>query len=181
MTLPLVYMDVIHFASFLAIFLAVGVFIGWNLSRWKPTETQNLLTSMRRADHFLDSYIVSIQGNGEDLIKEFPVDVPRWKNSMDLIIQSAARMDEHVKRLRLIRRGLEPYPQHSMNLGRPHAGSDTGPTGSCAGRRHIRIGPEVYVEVRPLRALEKDTLAAINRAIQQERGVRHVPLDENMD
>lgn len=109
MTLPLVYMDVINFAFFLAIFSVIGVFIGWNLARRKPTETQNLLDSMRRADHILDSYIVSIQGEAEDLIKEFPVDASRWKNSMELIIQSAVRMDEHVKRLRLIRRGLEPF------------------------------------------------------------------------
>ena len=103
MTLPLVYMDIVFFAVLMATILATGVFIGWKIARSKTTEFRELLNIMARADHFLDSYILSIQGTAKKVLgKEFPMD------SVEVIIQLADQMERHVERLRQIRRGLDP-------------------------------------------------------------------------
>jgi len=108
MTLPLIYMDIVFFAVLVATFLATGVFIGRKMARSKTTEFRKLLNIMARADHILDNYIISIQGNAKVLGEDLPVDGQRWKTSRDAINQAADQMKRHVERLRLIRRGLDP-------------------------------------------------------------------------
>ena len=108
MMLPLIYMDIVIFAVLVATFLAAGVFIGWRIVRSKTAEFRKLLKIMARADHILDNYIVSIQGNAKVLGENLPVDGQRWITSRDAIKQAADQMQRHVDRLRLIRRGLDP-------------------------------------------------------------------------
>ena len=108
MILPLIYMDIVIFAVLVAAFLASGVFIGWRMARSKTTEFRKLLKIMARADHILDNYIISIQGNAKVLGENLPVDGQRWNTSRDAIKQAADQMQRHVDRLRLIRRGLDP-------------------------------------------------------------------------
>ncbi len=114
--MPVVFIDIGLFAFLMVAVLAVGLAIGWLLSRLRkapstddqtPADTRLFLQLMSRADHALDNYITSIQGHMSVLGDDLPTDPQRWQVSRDAIIQAASQMRRHVERLRLIRVGLD--------------------------------------------------------------------------
>ena len=117
MTLPIIYMDAIFLAVLLAVLLAVFLTTGVLMGRKSiprgtppnppPPRYPYLLSLMAQADHILDNYITSFQGNLTILREDLPVEPKRWQDSCDAISEAADLMKRHLEQLRLLRMGLD--------------------------------------------------------------------------
>ena len=115
--MPLIYMDVSLFAGVVAVVLITGLVVGgfWMHRRSRselppatsPPETKRLLQLMARADHTLESHLTAILGNLYSFGEELPSDLHRWEVSRGAISNAADQMRRHIRRLRLIRIGLD--------------------------------------------------------------------------
>ena len=114
--MPVIYIDALLLGSLLVGAIALGLGVGWWMSRRRSpepspagasTETRRLLHLMSRADHAMESYVTAILGNLSALGDDLPTDPERWRVSRDAISNAAEQMKRHVQRLRLIRMGLD--------------------------------------------------------------------------